>query len=341
MLAEWDSRMTATLIAWPHSATDWAPMLPEIDQCYVELADALLHAGQKIVIVTPEPSRIGQLLKSYDRNNILLVHCETNDTWTRDYGPVTVEHPPETQLRATFFGFNGWGLKFAADKDNLVGLKLKAQKVIDCQAFDRKSYVLEGGSIESDGKGTMLTTSQCMLSINRNGIVSKEDVERELRRSLGARRVLWINHGALEGDDTDSHVDTLARFAPDDTILYVKSYRSEDPHTRELELMEQELKQMRTAQGKAYNLIGLPLPDPIFDEEGERLPATYANFLITPHAVLMPTYAQPRNDEMARQMLQIAFPGHEILTVDCRPLIRQHGSLHCATMQLPSTWLPV
>lgn len=341
MPAEWDSRMTATLLAWPHGDTDWAPMLDEVDRCYVDLTRTLLQAGQQTVIVTPEPDRVRGLLPEVPRDKVLIVKCETNDTWTRDYGPLTVALQPDGRLAAMFFGFNGWGLKFAADKDNLVGLKLKARKVIDCPAFDRKGYVLEGGSIESDGAGTILTTSECMLSVNRNGIVSKEFVEKELRRSLGAERVLWLDHGALAGDDTDSHIDTLARFAPHDTILYVKSYRPDDPHTPSLEAMERQLTGLRTADGTPYNLIGLPLPDPIFDGDGERLPATYANFLITPRAVLMPVYGQPQNDDMARQMLQIAFPEHEILTVDCRPLIRQHGSLHCATMQFPSGWLPL
>lgn len=340
MPAEWDSRMTATLLAWPHAATDWAPMLDEVDACYRAMADALLRAGQKIVILTPEPDRVrGLLPQAGTGHDLLVMECATDDTWTRDYGPICVE--TSAGLGATLFQFNGWGLKFAAASDNLAGLRMAAAKVIDCPVYDRKGYVLEGGSIESDGRGTILTTSECMLSINRNGIVDKPYVERELARSLGARRVLWLDHGALEGDDTDSHVDTLARLAPDDTILYVKSYRPDDPHTPALEAMEQELAAMRTPEGNPYNLIGLPLPEPIFDEEGERLPATYANFLITPRAVLMPVYGQPRNDEMAARMLGIAFPGHEILTVDCRALIRQHGSLHCATMQMPASWLPL
>lgn len=342
MPAEWDARFDATLLAWPHRDTDWADMLDEVDRCYIALTAALVRAGQKVIIATPEPDRVASLLPNDDtRKQILVATCKTNDTWTRDYGPLTIEDMGNGALSAVAYKFNGWGLKFPSDKDNLAFLSLVADKAIQAPVALRKRYVLEGGSIESDGAGTILTTSECMLSVNRNGFIKKEEVERELAAGLGATRVLWLDHGALKGDDTDSHVDTLARLAPDDTILYVKSYNPADSHTAALERMEEQLKDFRTADGNPYNLIGLPLPSPIHDDNGDRLPATYANFLITPRAVVMPVYGQPRNDEMAARMLSIAFPGHEILTVDCRALIRQHGSLHCATMQIPASWLPI
>lgn len=337
LTAEWDSRMDATLIAWPHPQSDWAYMLDEIDRCYLNLTEALLKAGQKILIATPEPDRVKGLLPiDTPADRVIVARCPTNDTWTRDYGPLTVEGG-EGNLSPLSYKFNGWGLKFPANKDNLACLALMTH--FNTGVLLRKKYVLEGGSIETDGQGTILTTSQCMLSLNRNGLVTREDVERELAEGLKANHFLWLEHGALEGDDTDSHVDTLARMAPHDTIIYVKSYDTEDSHTAELDRMEAELKEFRTPEGNPYNLIGLPLPSPIHDQEGHRLPATYANYLITPKAVLMPVYGQPLNDEMASQMLSMSFPDREIITVDCRPLIRQHGSLHCATMQFPSSWL--
>ncbi len=342
MPAEWDSRFDATLIAWPHHDTDWADMLDDVDRCYTDLTQALLRAGQKVVIATPEPERVKALLADdMATGHLLVARCPTNDTWTRDYGPLTVEDTTDGSLSAVAYKFNGWGLKFPSDKDNLAFLSLVADKALRAPVALRKRYVLEGGSIESDGDGTILTTSECMLSVNRNGFITKEEVERELAAGLGATRVLWLDHGALKGDDTDSHVDTLARLAPGDTILYVKSYTPTDSHTPALERMEEQLKEFRTPDGNPYNLIGLPLPSPIHDDDGDRLPATYANFLITPRAVVMPVYGQPRNDDMAAHMLSIAFPGHEIITVDCRALIRQHGSLHCATMQIPASWLPI
>lgn len=341
MPAEWSPRFNATLIAWPHADTDWAEMLDDVDRCYMELTRVLVRAGQSVVIATPEPARVRGLISDMPQDKIIVAASRTNDTWTRDYGPLTIMDSVDESLSAVAYKFNGWGLKFPSDKDNLVFLSLLADKVLKTRVFLRKRYVLEGGSIECDGQGTILTTSACMLSINRNGFVNKEEVERELTVGLCAERVLWLDHGALEGDDTDSHVDTLARFAPDDTILYVKSYDPADSHTSGLDRMESQLREFRTTAGNPYNLIGLPLPSPIYDENGDRLPATYANFLITPKAVLMPVYGQPDNDKMAVGMLSIAFPDHEIFTVDCRALIRQHGSLHCATMQIPAEWLPV
>lgn len=341
MLAEWDSRFDTVMIAWPHKNTDWDYMLDEIGECYLKLAEAIVRAGQKLMIVTPEPEVVREKLAPLviPAERLLIIDCPTNDTWTRDYAPLTIESA-DGLLRLVAYKFNGWGLKFASNLDNLTTLQMIGNKIFPLTTELRKQYVLEGGSIESDGNGTILTTSECMLAFNRNGLINKETVEQELGAGLGADRVLWLDHGYLAGDDTDSHVDTLARLAPNDTILYVKSYLPEDLHNEQLAAMEAQLIELTTTDGLPYHLIGLPLPDPIYDEDGERLPATYANFLITPRAILVPTYDQPRNDEMATQMLRIAFPDHEIIGVDCRALIRQHGSLHCATMQLSSSLLP-
>lgn len=341
MPAEWDARFDTVMIAWPHEATDWAYMLSDVEQCYLNLAEAIIQAGQKLMIITPQPEAVKDKLsqRAIPDGQLLVIDCPTNDTWTRDYAPLTVEYPGGI-LRLAAYKFNGWGLKFASNLDNVTTFRLIANSTFPANTDLRKDYVLEGGSIESDGNGTILTTSECMLSLNRNGLIDKEGVAKELAAGLGADKVLWLDHGYLAGDDTDSHIDTLARFAPNDTILYVKSYIPDDPHNDQLAQMELQLKEMLTPQGLPYHLIGLPLPDPIYDDDGERLPATYANFLITPKAILMPIYAQPQNDELAAQMLRIAFPDHEILKVDCRALIRQHGSLHCATMQLSSSHLP-
>lgn len=349
MAAEWDSRLSATLIAWPHKDTDWAPMLPEIEDCYINLLDALLRAGQNVVVLVPDRKGFEEAFPKYKSPRVTLLEYLTNDTWVRDYGPIPVEVPDSasSEKRAEFpaglygaaFQFNGWGLKFAADRDNLAAYEVARGLHIPDRLISHKNYVLEGGSVETDGRGTILTTEECMLSINRNGEITRERVEQELRDSLGASHVLWLTKGSLAGDDTDGHIDTLARLAPHDTILYVKCYREDDSHFPYLQAMEEEIKQLRTPDGRPYNLIGLPLPDSIYDTDGSRLPATYANFLITPKAVLLPVYGQKLNDELAAQMIRVAFPDHEVITVDCRPLIRQHGSLHCATMQIPSDWI--
>jgi len=328
------------MIAWPHAGTDWAYMLPKVSECYVKLAEAIVtDNGLRLLVVTPEPDTVRKALEHLPQDKLILFTCPTNDTWTRDYGPVTIETPDGPT--AIDFQFNGWGLKFAANLDNMVNLRMLHASLLTRRYRQRLNFVFEGGSMESDGKGTMLSTANCLMSLNRNGFTDEAALQHYFKTTLGFNRLLLLHHGALEGDDTDSHIDTLARFAPGDTIVYVKSYRPDDSHTPELELMEQELMQLRTAEGHPYNLLALPLPDPIFDHEGHRLPATYANFLITPTTVLMPTYAQPANDTLAEQMLRVAFHDRRIVTVDCRALIEQHGSLHCATMQLPDDLINV
>lgn len=332
--AEWEDYDTV-MIAWPHAATDWTDMLPEITRCYVDLAEAVVvRSGLRLLVVTPEPEAVGDTLSHLPKEKILLFTCPTNDTWTRDYGPITVIVAGEPC--AVDFQFNGWGLKFAADLDNMVNLRMLHASLLTPRYRSRLNYTLEGGAIESDGRGTMLANAQTLMALNRNGFTDERHLRSYFRENLGIETLHLLHHGALEGDDTDSHIDTLARLAPDDTILYVKSYRPDDTHTPDLDAMEAELKELRTPDGNPYNLIALPLPESIYDADGERLPATYANFLITPRTVLMPTYAQPDLDRMASQMLQIAFPDRKIVGVDCRALIRQHGSLHCATMQLPA-----
>lgn len=334
--AEWE-KSGALLMAVPHKDSDWNYMLDEVLECFFSIVKAAKDYG-KVIIVTPDLSETGKQIEKYlgtDFSGIVTVEIPTNDTWARDFGPITlVDENYETPVLIDY-KFNGWGLKFASDKDNLITRGLFEQKVLKGELINRLGFVLEGGSIETDGKGTVLTTSSCLLSPNRNGGYTRQEIEDRLKADLNARRVLWLDYGWLEGDDTDSHIDTLARIAPNDTILYVKSYYPGDKHTAELNKMEQQLSEFRTQEGNPYNLIGLPLPEPIFDEDGNRLPATYANYLVFNEAVLLPTYNQKENDSLAEQMIRIAYPDHKVIPVDCRPLIKQHGSLHCMTMQLP------
>ncbi|MDE5974958.1 MAG: agmatine deiminase family protein, partial [Muribaculaceae bacterium] len=250
------------------------------------------------------------------------------------YGPISIIKDDRT--RALDFGFNGWGLKFASDKDNLVNLNLSTAGIYKEQCYrNERDYILEGGSVETDGEGTVLTTTRCLCSPNRNGGLSKSEVEKQLQQRLGASHVLFLDYGALEGDDTDSHIDTLARIAPDNTILFTGCRNEEDSQFEELLKMRAQLTLFKNAEGEPFNLIELPLPDPIYDENGDRLPATYANYLITNKVVFVPTYAQPQKDLLAMQTIKVAFPEHRIVGINCNTLIKQHGSLHCATMQIP------
>jgi agmatine deiminase len=263
--------------------------------------------------------------------NVRLCRLDTNDTWARDFGPITVEDEGRPLLLD--FGFNGWGLKFPANLDNQATRALHEGGLFGSVRRRAVGIILEGGSIESDGKGTILTTAECLLEANRNPHLSRRRIEAQLGTLLGGTHFLWLENGYLAGDDTDSHVDTLARLCPDDTIVYVSCDDATDEHYFSLLTMEKELKRFRTGDGRPYRLIPLPWPSPRFDDSG-RLPATYANFLVINGAVLVPTY-RDTNDEAALKAVSEAFPGREIIGVDCLPLILQHGSLHCVTMQLP------
>lgn len=329
--AEWEHQ-DGILLAWPHTATDWCDQLQAVRTVYGNLISAITRF-ETVVLATPQPDEARAWLQdagiALDRVRFAAV--ETNDTWTRDCGPITVIVNQQPVLLD--FGFNGWGLKFAADLDNQLTRSLKRQGLLSPR-LNTIGLILEGGSIESDGNGTILTTSQCLLSPNRNPQLDRSELEGALQSLLGARQIHWLEHGHLAGDDTDAHIDTLARLCPDDTIIYVACDDPSDEHYQPLKLMETELQALRTTDGRPYRLLPLPWPAPCHDTDGQRLPATYANFLVINGAVLMPTYGQP-TDTGAMAMAGLAFPGREIIGIDCRPLIEQHGSLHCITMQLP------
>lgn len=330
--AEWEQQ-DGILLAWPHAASDWAPMLAEVRRVYVDLINAITRF-ETVVLAAPEPEEARNWLQqaNVSLERVAIVAAATNDSWTRDSGPITVLVNNQPVLLD--FGFNGWGLKFAANHDNQLTRTLKAAGVLTPRV-NTIGLILEGGSIESDGNGTILTTSQCLLSPNRNPQLDRNELNGAMQSLLGARQVHWLEHGHLAGDDTDAHIDTLARLCPGDTIVYVACDEPRDEHYQSLKQMEVELQGLRTLSGQPYRLLALPWPTACFDDDGHRLPATYANFLVINDAVLVPTYSQP-TDSGALAMIGLAFPGREIIGIDCLPLIKQHGSLHCITMQLPT-----
>ena len=332
-LPEW-SPQEAILLAFPNKNTDWNYILDEAREQYHKIIKTFCENDIKIVLICDDIEETKALLYDCNQDLIQFVNLHYNDTWTRDYGPISIVK--DDRLRALDFGFNGWGLKFPSDKDNLVNLQLKEKGLLADKTYkNKRAIILEGGSVETDGRGTVLTTTRCLSSPNRNGGLSKSKIIDMLNYNLGADHVLMLDYGALEGDDTDSHIDTLARLAPDNIILFTGCRNIDDTQFDELLKMRAQLTLFRNSEGEPYNLIELPLPDPIFDEGGQRLPATYANYLITDKVVFVPTYSQPQNDLLAMQTIKIAFPDHKIVGIDCTTLIKQHGSLHCATMQLP------
>ena len=331
--AEWETQ-SGIQLTWPHAATDWAYMLDEVETCFVAIAREIA-ARELLLIVTPERERVeARIADEVNMEHVRWVDCATNDTWARDHGGITVWRDGEPYIYD--FAFNGWGLKFAACYDNLITSHCYKAGVFNAGYVNKLNFIIEGGSFESDGRGTLLVTSECLLSPNRNGEWSRDKIESYLRTTFGLQRVLWLDYGYLAGDDTDSHIDTLARFAPDNTILYVQCLDTADEHYEALQAMERQLRSFTPADGNFYRLLPLPMARPVFDTDGQRLPATYANFLIINGAVLYPVYGSPQEDDAAGRVIAAAFPGREIVPIDCRPLICQHGSLHCVTMQYPA-----
>ena len=331
--AEWEPQ-AAILVAWPHAGTDWADRLEAVEATYSALIVAITRFQSAIVLVADATVR--QHAESVladsaaDRSRLHFVELAYDDTWLRDSGPITLSDGDRFILND--FRFTGWGGKFEASLDDRIVHELFARRLFVDARHQSVDWALEGGAIESDGAGTILTTWQCLHL--RHPQSSREQIEATLLDTLAAKRVLWLDHGYLEGDDTDAHIDTLARLAPGDAIVYQACADESDSHHAELQRMAAELARLRTLAGAPYTLHALPWPKPVMDQ-GRRLAASYANYLIINGAVLVPAYADPADDEAAR-IIGLAHPGREIVQVPCRSLIWQNGSLHCVTMQLPA-----
>lgn len=333
--AEWEPQ-SGVLLTWPHVHSDWRPALRDVEPVYAKIARQIARFEPLVILCWDAGHRahVEEALGASGTGgaNIRFFEVPTNDTWVRDYGPVTVIHGDTPVLLD--FSFNSWGNKYAYDKDNLVNRRLLDGGVFGETKLRIVDMVLEGGSIETDGRGTLLTTSQCLLSPRRNPRLDKRAVERRLGTLLGADRILWLNSGGLRGDDTDGHIDILARFSSPQTLIYTHCDDRRDENHPALARMEEELRALRTRDGAPYELVPLPWPQARFSPAGKRLPATYANFLVINGAVLAPVYRDAA-DEQALRILEQCFPGREIVPVCCHALLPQGGSLHCATMQLP------
>lgn len=313
-------------LTWPHEQTDWLPTLGDITATYVKLAVEIARR-ELLLIVAPEPEKALAAIRPHataeEMGRISTFACPTNDTWARDHGFITLT--AGCHKRLLDFRFNGWGEKFESSLDNAINRRMYEAGVVEGEYIDCTDFVLEGGSIESDGKGTVFTTSTCLLAPHHNQPMTKQQIEERLKRSLCAKRIVWFDCAPMDGDDTDGHIDTMIRVAPNDTLLYNEGLKikSECAFAAQAE-----------PSSCGFRLLPLPLPRPII-ADGERLPATYANFLVINGAVLCPTYGQPDLDDRACSMIASAFPCREIVRIDCRSVIVQHGSLHCCTMQFP------
>jgi agmatine/peptidylarginine deiminase len=329
--AEWE-KQSAVLIAWPHKTSDFGTRLESVEQSYSVIADTITQY-QRLIIVCRDDSHqqhIQSLISNHD--DIDFIHATVNDIWVRDTVFLSVEQ--DGVISHLNFLFNGWGEKYQHQNDNALNHKLLNAKPFKGKAHKDVDFILEGGSVDSDGIGTILTTKQCLLNPNRNKGLSQQEIEQQLLLNLGAKRVLWLDQENLTGDDTDAHIDTLARFCSANTIAYTRCDDVDDLHYTGLKFMEQQLQDLRNQANEPYHLVPLPLPKPIYNEEGQQLPANYANFLIINHAVLTPVYGDPM-DDIALARLAECFPQYEIIPIPCRPLVYQYGSLHCMTMQFP------
>ncbi len=332
--AEWEPQ-AAVLIAWPHVDTDWAERLAAVETTYIALAVAITRFQPLMVVVADDAlqTHVAAALRRAGANvqRVRFVQLPYDDTWLRDSGPLTL-CAADGHCQLNDFRFTGWGGKYDAAQDDALIAGLVAAGVFGHARHQRIDWALEGGAVESDGAGTLLTTWHCLAQ--RHPELSRADMAAMLIDSLHADRVLWLDHGYLQGDDTDAHIDTLARFAPDNRIVYQACDDPNDVHFAELQRMAADLAALRTTAGQPYRLQPLPWPQPIV-EDGRRLAASYANYLIINDAVLVPAYGDVVDAEAGRR-IGSAYPGREVVTIPCRPLIWQNGSLHCITMQMPA-----
>ena len=328
---EW-APQSAVQLTWPHAHSDWAPILDEVEPVFAAIARFEIVLVACYDATHRERVRARLAAAGVPAVRTRLYVAPSNDTWARDHGPIAVLCQGEATLLD--YGFNGWGGKYPHGLDDRITRTLHAQGAFGDTPIEHQDLILEGGSIEVDGSGTLLTTERCLLAPTRNPRLARADIERELAAQLGLTRFLWLTHGYLAGDDTDSHIDTLARLCDPNIIAYVTCDDPSDEHYTELKAMEAELKTFRTPNGAPYRLVPLPWPQPKCDADGARMPATYANFLIINGAVLVPTYRDAA-DAVALERLRGCFPDREVIGIDCLPLIWQHGSLHCVTMQIP------
>jgi len=350
----------AVLMAWPHHDTDWASMLDAAELNFGQIAAAIsMTATPWILVPNVEfQVRVERIVRqilvdnNWQQNHTLEFSiCNYNDTWTRDYGPLCTFRTSSNQvgqyhLRLQDFSFNGWGNKVIASLDNQVNhtlwssgelervytSALQPEKLSSVQ-FQPHSIVLEGGSLDTNGK-LLLTTSGCLLNKNRNPNLAMNELEEQLQLHCGVRKVLWLQQGYLEGDDTDGHIDTLARFINKQTIVYQGCQDQNDSHFNNLQLMKQELQTL--ARIHDLQLIELPWPQAQF-YSNRRLPATYANFLLCNQSLLLPIYGCAQ-DQLAINTLEQACPEFNVVAINCQTLIRHNGSLHCSTLQLPHIW---
>lgn len=333
--AEW-ARHEGTWLAWPHDPDTWSHALPEVEDAFTLLAWILGRREEVHVLVKDAAMdrRVGARLEAAGVRHVRLHRMATRDAWIRDYGPIVVARGrgSSRERLALDFGFNAWGGKYPElEADD--GVPRRLQRVHGLPTR-RPPIVLEGGSIEGNGKGTLLTTEQCLLNPNRNPHLTREEIEAHLREWLGVRHVLWLGEG-ITGDDTDGHVDDVARFVGPRTVVATVEEDPRDENHTPLGDNLRRLRAMADQDGRPLDVVTLPMPLPVTSPQGRRLPASYANFYVANGVVVVPTFGQVRDDEALRSLGR-CFPGRRVVGIRCERVVEGLGSLHCLSQQLPA-----
>lgn len=339
MPAEWHPHQ-ATWFSWPHNPDTWTDYLPAVERILAQAVAAL--AKGELVRINVRDSGHGYhvqklLAGKVAPDRVVLHQFPTNDSWCRDHGAIFVTRPPDATapdkrptLKALDFQYNAWGGKYPPfDLDNGIPQRMAAALGVPCETLP---MILEGGSIEVNGRGTLLTTEQCLLNTNRNSTLTREQIEATLRELLGVTQILWLGDGIV-GDDTDGHVDDLTRFVADDLVVTVVEQDPADENHAPLKENRERLAGVQLPDGRPLRVLELPMPEPLF-RGNQRLPASYANFYVGNRVVLLPTFNCPA-DEEAAAILARCFPGRKIVSLDCRDVVIGLGTFHCLTQQVP------
>lgn len=331
--AEWEAQ-EAVWLSWPHRSDLWQGGLESLRRDFTRLCAAIAcEAEVRVNASAPLHPDIERRLRGAGASRFCLYDHPTDDVWCRDHGPIFV-HRRDGGLQMADWQFNAWGGKFSPwEQDNAIPERMAASLGLPRLA---SSVVLEGGSIEGNGAGLVLTTEAVLLNPNRNPGLSKEDIEAELRRMLGAKRVFWLGRG-IEGDDTDGHIDDMVRFVKEDAVVAIQELDPRSPHYRQVAENNERLEDLRTAAGSRVERIPLPMPAPVCAENWrlEQLPASYANFLIVNDTVIVPVFLQERADDRALGILRECFPGKRVVGLDARRFVVEGGAIHCVTQQQP------
>ncbi len=330
MPAEW-SPHAGTWLSWPHKRESWPGKFETVEPVMVQ-AVAALAPGETVhinVLDAAHEAHVRRLLSGI-AGSVRYHRFPTDDAWCRDHGAVFVTRAGATPLAALDFGFNAWGGKYPPyDDDDAI-----PKRMADALGIPRfaAGMVLEGGSVDVNGAGSVLTTEQCLLNPNRNPDLDRPAIEERLRDSLGVSQILWLGQG-IEGDDTDGHVDDIARFVSEDRVIAVVEDDAGDANHAPLAENLARLGAMRLPDGRPLSVVTMPMPAPVY-YDGQRLPASYANFYIGNEVVLLPVFDDP-HDATARSILEACFPGRRVVAIDCTDLVWGLGAFHCLTQQLP------